>query len=169
MKATVTQWFEGCVDMAQLKARYRELVLKHHPDRGGDTATMQVINGEYERLFARMKDAHNASVDEERKTNPHSKKQYTTEVPADFIAAVDAAIKCGLDVEVCGSWVWLSGDTRPYKETLKAVGFRWSKDKCRWYLAPTGYRRASGWSMEHIRMVHGSKWVSSGGEGIVQR
>ena len=32
------------VDAAAIKARYRELVMRHHPDRGGDTARLQEIN-----------------------------------------------------------------------------------------------------------------------------
>lgn len=37
----------------ELKARYRALALQHHPDRGGDLATMQAINAEYDALHAR--------------------------------------------------------------------------------------------------------------------
>jgi hypothetical protein len=33
---------------------YRQLVLDYHPDRGGDTAAMQVINEAHERLLAML-------------------------------------------------------------------------------------------------------------------
>lgn len=32
------------VDFATIRRRYRELVMAHHPDRGGETATLQRIN-----------------------------------------------------------------------------------------------------------------------------
>ena len=32
------------VDAAGVRRRYRELVMRHHPDRGGDTAGLQLIN-----------------------------------------------------------------------------------------------------------------------------
>ncbi len=35
-----------------VKAAYRALAMKHHPDKGGDTATMQTINDAYRRLAA---------------------------------------------------------------------------------------------------------------------
>jgi len=35
-----------------IKAAYRALALMNHPDRGGDTATMQTINDAYRRLAA---------------------------------------------------------------------------------------------------------------------
>ncbi len=37
--------------------------------------------------------------------------------------------------EVKGSCTWISGNTRPIKEDLKAAGFRWSKKKSAWYRA----------------------------------
>ena len=38
-------YFKDINSIEQLKKRYKELALKHHPDReGGDTATMQEIN-----------------------------------------------------------------------------------------------------------------------------
>lgn len=32
------------VDYATIRQRYRQLAMQHHPDRGGDTATLQTIN-----------------------------------------------------------------------------------------------------------------------------
>ena len=32
------------VDDASVRRRYRKLVMRHHPDRGGDTARLQLIN-----------------------------------------------------------------------------------------------------------------------------
>ena len=41
-------YFKDIHSIEQLKKRYKELALKHHPDReGGNTATMQEINNEY--------------------------------------------------------------------------------------------------------------------------
>lgn len=41
------KYFSGITDKKALKKRYRELALKHHPDRGGDVAVMQDINVEF--------------------------------------------------------------------------------------------------------------------------
>jgi hypothetical protein len=35
--------------------------------------------------------------------------------------------------ETKGSCTWISGNTRPIKEELKAAGFRWSKKNGAWY------------------------------------
>lgn len=41
----------------------------------------------------------------------------------------------GLTVEMDRTWLWVSGDTRPYSESLKALGFRFSGRRQAWYLA----------------------------------
>ncbi|MBS0350771.1 MAG: hypothetical protein JSR33_06240, partial [Proteobacteria bacterium] len=46
--------------------------------------------------------------------------------------ALNAIMGCSLEIEICGAWIWLSGDTRPHKELLKQNGFRWApkKERC---------------------------------------
>ena len=46
-------YFNSITSFDDLKARYRALAMQHHPDRGGDLATMQAINAEYDALHAR--------------------------------------------------------------------------------------------------------------------
>ena len=38
-----------------------------------------------------------------------------------------------ITVEAAGSWIWLSENTFDNKETLKAIGFRYNRDKKRWF------------------------------------
>ena len=39
----------------------------------------------------------------------------------------------GVTVTESGTWLWASGDTKPHKDALKALGFRWSKKRTAWY------------------------------------
>ncbi|MBK1726167.1 DNA-J related domain-containing protein [Halorhodospira neutriphila] len=43
---------EAGASAAEIRRSYRRLVMRHHPDRGGDTATLQRINHAYRRLMA---------------------------------------------------------------------------------------------------------------------
>jgi hypothetical protein len=45
----------------------------------------------------------------------------------------------GLEIEICGLWVWVGGTTRPHKQELKAAGYSWAPQKEKWYFA--GVRR----------------------------
>lgn len=44
-------YFQNIRSLADLKKEYRRLALQHHPDKGGDTAIMQQVNIEFEKLF----------------------------------------------------------------------------------------------------------------------
>ena len=153
------KYFTNINTLDELKAAYRRLSMKHHPDRGGDTATMQEINAEHDELFERLKKQHNASADEFHQT---------TETPEEFREIIELLLRLeGLTVELCGSWLWIGGDTRQHKETLKAAGCRWSNNKKLWY-----WRHAedgSKWhrgnrTMSEIRMKYGSQVFNGGQE-----
>lgn len=47
----------------------------------------------------------------------------------------------GITVKPSGSWLWISGDTYPHREYLKAMGCRWSKKRREWYLTGDGGER----------------------------
>lgn len=44
-------YFKNVNSLSELKSQFRKLVLTNHPDKGGDTETMQVINDQFEKLF----------------------------------------------------------------------------------------------------------------------
>lgn len=67
----------------------------------------------------------------------------------------------GVDVELCGTWLWIDGKTYEVKEQLKELGCKWSRSKKRWYWHDPSKK---GWSngkadMAHIRQRYGSAWV----------
>ena len=67
----------------------------------------------------------------------------------------------GLVVEICGSWVWVAGDTIKHKQSLKTMGLFWSPSKRKWYWKPPNYMRRNrkSMSMGYIRTTHGSDVV----------
>lgn len=146
------KYFAACTTLDELKKEYRRLAMIHHPDHGGDTATMQAINGEYAETFARLKNQHNAAADEAHQT---------TETPEEFIAIISQLLRFpGLIVELCGSWLWITGETYAIKDQLKAAGCRWSSSKKAWYWhhPEEGHRWHKGTAtMSDIRTKYGSQ------------
>lgn len=56
-------WFSKVKTLEDLKKEYKKLAMQYHPDRpGGDTAKMQQINGEYDRLFPAYQAIHNRTA-----------------------------------------------------------------------------------------------------------
>jgi len=78
-----------------------------------------------------------------------------------FQEALNVVNRLGLNVEVCGTWIWASGYTLPASaDALVAAGFCWSGRKGSWYLRPEDQKRTTAphtsWSMDKIRGKYGS-------------
>lgn len=153
----MAQFFKNVNSLEELKKEYRRLVMLHHPDHGGDTATMQAINAEHDALFEALKAKHNAEHDEDHQT---------TETPEEFREIIEALLRMdGVEVELCGSWLWIGGNTRAHKDALKAAGCRWSSSKKLWYWrhAEDAHRWHRGRStIGEIRTKYGSQYFGTG-------
>jgi len=147
--------FRNCNTVEELKKAYRRAAMSAHPDRGGSVEEMQAVNAAYEE---RLRWLHSHSAD------PRDTSTETTgETAAEFIAIINALIILdGLTIELCGSWLWIGGDTKKHKDALKAAGCRWASKKCLWYWHPAdegvkGHRPAS---MSQIRRKYGSRQIA---------
>ena len=139
----VMKWFKGVKDLNELRRVYRTLALKYHPDKGGDTASMQEINNEYDKLSKVLIET-NTDFSEERKV-------YESQVSEDLKEKVaQVIILPGVTVEIIGSWIWITGDTKPVKEELKKSGFKFSRKKTAWYWHLGRYRKRT---KKHYDMV----------------
>ena len=146
-------------NLNELKSQYRKLAFELHPDTGGDAKKFSEMKAEYESLFVFLKDkAH--------KENPQDNPKWT--VSADnlddgYMGIIDLLVRLkGIDVELCGGWLWLSGNTKEVKEQLKSCGCYWAPKKRMWYWRPSDYScRGNRWthSMEYIRSKYGSQKV----------
>ena len=146
-------------NLDELKAEYRRLVKKYHPDCGGTDEIMKQINNEHDRLFEELKAKHNAKADEYHQT---------TETAEEFREIIEALLNLdGLVIELCGSWLWISGQTMKHKDALKAAGCRWSSNKKMWYWRheEDGRRWHKGnRTIGEIRTKYGSQVFTAAGE-----
>lgn len=143
------------ITLEQAKAAYRRASQKFHPDRNpGGLQMMQAVNAAWQVL---------QGLDWDRPVNaePSANADYGDALNAAINAVVDLA---GLRLEVCGAWVWVSGDTKTHKAALKAAGFFWASKKFMWYFRPPEWRSSNRgqWDMDKIREVHGSESVTRG-------
>lgn len=165
------KWFLNVDCVEELKAQYRKLCMKHHPDRGGNTEDMQEINGEYEQLFMRFKDTHRSTREDGPRT--YEAEQKTAETPWDFINICNELFKLdGILVELCGRWLWIDGETMKHREQLKKLGCRWSKNKQKWSWhfpedAAMKYKGKKAWNMDRIRSTFGSEILEENGKKVM--
>lgn len=149
--------------MDDLKKAYRRLAVKCHPDcPGGSEAAMKALNNAYDAAVARISRT-------ERRATSSGNASYDAAASASEAAAwrdtLLALLKlAGLEVEVCGRWLWITGDTYQHRASLKALGCRWSGTKKAWYWhAPddgSAYSRRRA-DMATIRAKYGSQVYSA--------
>ena len=90
---------------------------------------------------------------------PYEKKHIASKKPASAIDAYNQVKHIdGIYTEICGIFLWVTGNTYPHKETFKAIGFKWSGKKQAWYWRPEGYVKKGRrqFSLDEIRMTYGS-------------
>lgn len=64
----------------------------------------------------------------------------------------------GILIELVGSWIWISGNTYPVKEEIKAAGFKFHGKKRMWFWHPGEYRKYNNneLGMDEIRERYGT-------------
>ena len=143
-----------------LRKMYLRLMMIHHPDVGGTEEAAKTILAEYEYLRSHLSFTENSG--ESENTN-----RAETIINDDRIREIIDAIihMAGINIEIIGTWIWVDGNTYPWKEELKAYGFRWSRKRKKWHYTPYSsakYYRGNR-SFDSIRRTYGSEKVENTG------
>lgn len=116
-----TKYFHNVTTKEELKAQYKKLAFKYHPDRPeGSTEAMQAINAEYEELIKILEVKEGEAQD-----------------LRDYQAIIDSLIQYNdITISIVGSWIWVEGETKAIKEQLKEFKFRWNNKRKLWQWKP---------------------------------
>ncbi len=144
--------------LEELKKQYRKLVFMHHPDKNGDAEKMKAVNNEYDKLFKILKDVHQTKDGE-----TYTAKQTSKETADQFKDLINELMKMDdIEIEIIGCFVWVTGNTRAYKDKLKELKFQWHSKKTAWFLKPENYRCKSrkNYEFDEIREMYGTSGKS---------
>jgi hypothetical protein len=144
-------------NLDSLKDAFRKAARKYHPDHGGDVEVMKLVNAAYETLKDRFTEwtAYQARA-AVRNTEPNI---------ADSLLEKINRVRhlAGIKIEVIGTWIWITGDTKPAKELFKDLGFKFSGRKLAWYYHEGGFRKASKkkFDLDDIRYMFGTEEIET--------
>lgn len=151
-----TRYFSNARNLEDVKRLFKQYARELHPDNGGDAEEFKNMMSDYRAAFNRAKEGL------------PPEQAAAVETPEEFADVINAVINLdGVNIEICGAWVWISGNTYPVKDTLKAAGYRFASRKKMWYYHADGWRKhGKTCDMDKIRELHGSISVTSHGPGF---
>lgn len=156
------KWFiqEDLKDVNTLRTAYKKLLLKYHPDNNekDTTGIMQEINAEYDVLFEKVKNTYEHS-DIFQKQTDRQKQAYDWKKDKQIREIImKLSVYDGLEIELCGTWIYVRGNTYPYRKELKTLGLNYNRQKACWIIHFDDYYkyRKKSASMSHIRDKYGS-------------
>lgn len=145
-KEEIEALFRNVSEIGEAKKLYKQLAKKLHPDVGGNEEDFKNLLSIYHHIL-------------------QNGLYFSSEVKFDLeIEKIIAQILHfeNIEIEVIGKWIWISGETREIKETLKNLGFKWASKKKMWYfgeLQKSSNRREK--SIEEIKATYGSQKVAT--------
>lgn len=160
----------GKLTKEDIKKAYKKASLKHHPDRNKDNPIaveiMKAINSAFDFLIANFEKINQFQSEDESERYNYGEE---LERVLSELSGLD-----GIIFEVIGNWVWISGDTRTHKDSLKAIGCKWASQKKQWFYRPEEHKSRGNrkeHTMDEIREMYGSNGArkASGRKSVENR
>jgi len=156
----------------ELRAAFKKLCFVYHPDKHPSdkaeqyTKLFQAMIAEYELLLNVFVPKANASEQARAKADPkYYAKTFTFEQESELGQMLSKLMNFkGLIIDICGTWIWLSGKTKENKDGIHALNFRYQGAKQMWYWTPyqTKFYRRKVLSMDEIYEKYGKHTIEVG-------
>jgi len=123
--------------LEQLKKTYKTLAKKLHPDVGGTDEEFKILNSVYNELLE--KDIF-----------------FSQEFNLELEKIVTQILRFeDIEINIIGSWIWVNGNTKEIKDTLKELGFKWANKKKMWYFGERKKGYGGEMDLEDIKSKYG--------------
>ena len=149
-------YFRDCQTIDDVKQVYKKLARELHPDCNPNkdtTAEYQEMGRQYEKAYEDLKNVYKNAAGE-----TYTKE--TSQTAAEYAAIINQLLHIpNIVIELCGSWLWITGNTYAARDILKSLKFKFSRKKQAWYFHSEPWRKRgkSEKSLEEIRDMYGSE------------
>ena len=139
----IEEQFKGIEGINEAKKIYKQLAKKLHPDVGGSDELFKMLNSIYTNII-------------ENKIYFSNEFKFDLEIEKIISQILHFE---NIVIEIVGSWIWLSGDTKLIKDNLKELNFKWASKKKMWYYGEMKGRNPKEKSLEEIKNKYGCETV----------
>ena len=105
--------FSEVTGINEAKKVYKTLAKKLHPDVGGSEEEFKILNSVYTDLI---------------ENKIYFSNDFKIDLDLEKIISQILHFE-NITIELVGSWIWLSGNTKEIKDKLKELGFKWASKK----------------------------------------
>ena len=140
--------FENVTRLNEAKKVFKKLACKLHPDVGGDEESFKILKNVYDYIVE-----HKIYLSNESKFDIELEKIISQVLHFEDII-----------IEVGGSWIWLSGETKVIKDKLKDLNFKWASKKKMWYYGEMKGRSHKEKSLDEIKGKYGCTTLKAKGK-----
>jgi hypothetical protein len=142
-----TNLFYGCTSAAEVQLRFDELSSVF----ADQTEMLKALKAEYSTLMSVLNSEKPVEEEKDKASISEIIKVLQEKVNPD-----------GLHLEICGTWLWITGNTYQVKNVLKELGFRFSSNKLCWYYRQDDHRSGNQKPVpfEFIKGKYGSKEIA---------
>ncbi len=160
------KYFTNCDTVTEIKKQYRKLCSIHHPDKGGDTETMKDINLEYKTALKNLDGKVEEGTDGKEHTYRYN--EATEQAIIDKINELLALDLTGVEIALIGTWIWITGNTKPVKTALKNAKCKWhGKRKCWFFNVGAKSKYNSKASLTDLAESYGYKSFNTSGQKAI--
>ena len=133
--------FSEVTGINEAKKVYKTLAKKLHPDVGGSEEEFKLLNAIYNDFM---------------ENKIYFSNDFKIDLDLEKIISQILHFE-NITIELVGSWIWLSGDTKEIKDKLKELGFKWASKKKMWYYGEMKGKSHGEKSLDEIKDKYGSK------------
>ena len=130
---------------AKAKKVYKTLAKKLHPDVGGSEEEFKLLNAIYNDFI---------------ENKIYFSNDFKIDLDLEKIISQILHFE-NITIELVGSWIWLSGDTKEIKDKLKELGFKWASKKKMWFYGEMKGRNPQEKSIDEIKAKYGSETLKT--------
>jgi len=142
----------GDITEKELKKAKKNLALKFHPDRNKNGAElMKAVNAAYDFLITNLDKINLFKSNDVSHSYNYGEEMNTV---LNVLSGLNGVI-----FEVIGNWIWISGETKAHKDSLKELGCKWASKKKQWFYRPEEHKsrfNRKDHSMDEIRTMYGT-------------